>query len=139
MLGGGFATEDFVADHALAQVPINDVENLADSIGMSGRSDWLQFKQGSPLSSNVGVPTETAGLLSLSQCRFLHLPDDCAKVAHRRDQGGLLAFFAPVTVDVERIEIVFDALGSVYFRLEEIEGHANVGLRYCRSRQWIIS
>jgi hypothetical protein len=46
MLGGSLAREDSVANQALAQVMIDDVENLADSIGMSGCSDRLQFKQG---------------------------------------------------------------------------------------------
>jgi hypothetical protein len=46
MLGGGLAREDSVANQALAQVMIDDVENLADAIGMSGCSDRLQFKQG---------------------------------------------------------------------------------------------
>lgn len=46
MLGGGLAREDSVANQALAQVMIDDAENLADSIGMSGCSDRLQFKQG---------------------------------------------------------------------------------------------
>jgi len=46
MLGGGLAREDSVANQALPQVLIDDVENLADSIGMSGCSDRLQIRQG---------------------------------------------------------------------------------------------
>jgi hypothetical protein len=43
MLGGGLACEDSVADQALAHVPIEDVERLADSIGMNGCSDEIVF------------------------------------------------------------------------------------------------
>jgi hypothetical protein len=45
VLGGGLAREDSIANQALAQVMVDDVENLADSIGMSGCSDRLQVKQ----------------------------------------------------------------------------------------------
>jgi len=41
MLGGGPACEDSVADQALAHVLIEDVEHLADSIGMNGWSDVI--------------------------------------------------------------------------------------------------
>jgi hypothetical protein len=43
MLGGGLAREDSVANQALAQVMVDDAENLSDAIGMSGRSDRFQF------------------------------------------------------------------------------------------------
>jgi len=45
VLGGGLAREDSVANQALAQVMVDDVENLADSIGMGGCSDRIQFEQ----------------------------------------------------------------------------------------------
>jgi len=41
MLGGGLDCDDSVADQALAHVLIEDVEHLADSIGMDGCSDVI--------------------------------------------------------------------------------------------------
>jgi hypothetical protein len=41
MLSGDLAREGSVADQAFAHVPTQDLEHLADSIGMNGCSDGV--------------------------------------------------------------------------------------------------
>lgn len=41
MLGGSLASEDSVADQAFAHVLTQDIEHLADAIGMNGCSDGV--------------------------------------------------------------------------------------------------
>lgn len=109
------------ADKTCASVVANHLKDFADLFRMHVCCTARQATQRNRLwELNLSAQSP------LSECLFLHLLHEIAKISHATNQARLLSLLTPVGWYRERFEVVLDPVAFVSFGFESIESHPDI-------------